>query len=117
MACTTYCVKIEEILDAMIHLAHEVLPENQPSVEEYIHLVWGWVTVFVQSLKREKGTEGLMSKFESHVAAEEARLQRNLEDIKYQIDGSDTFRVIAGGGRVEMVIQAVRDTVYCAILT
>ena len=32
MTCTTYCVKIEEIFDAMIRLAYEVLPENRRGV-------------------------------------------------------------------------------------
>ena len=111
MTCTTYCVKIEEIFDAMIRLAYEVLPENREAVKEYIHTVWQMVTVFVQSFKRGEGTEDLRSKFGSYVAAEEKRLQRNFEDIKYRIDDSYTVRVIAGEGRVEMVIKPVCGTV------
>jgi hypothetical protein len=116
MTCTTYCVKIEEIFDAMICLAPEVLPENRPSVEEYIHWAWKRVTVFVQSIKREKGTEELRFKFESYVTAEEERLQQNLEDLRYYIDNSDTFQVIAGGGRVETVIQGACNIVFHEIL-
>jgi len=104
MTCTAYCEKIEEIFDAMIRLTYEVLPENRKEVNEYVTMVWSVVTVFVQSIKREKGTEDLKSKFESYVAAEEAKLQRNLEDIKYDIDGYDTALLIAGEGRVETVI-------------
>jgi len=105
MTCTTYCEKIEEIFDAMIRLAYEVLPENRKEVNTYIARVWTHVTVFVQSIKREKGTDELRSKFESHVATDEARLQRNLEDIKYDIDSYDTIQLIAGEGRAEMVIE------------
>ena len=107
MTCTAYCVKIEEVFDAMIRLAYEVLPENRKEVNKYIAGAWTHVTVFVQSIKKEEGTEELKSKFESHVAAEEARLQRNFEDIKYDIDSYDTVQLIAGEGRAEMVIEAI----------
>ena len=117
MTCTSYCVKIEEIFDAMIRLAYEVLPENRRLVHGYTATAWHFVTVFVQSIKREKGTEDLRTKFESHVAAEEARLQRNFEDLKYRIDDSDTLRVIAGEGRIEMVIDTDCDIISCVILT
>lgn len=103
MTCTTYCVKIEEIFDAMIRIAYEVLPENRLLVTIYISAVWQLVTVFVQSIKREEGTEDLRSKFEPQAAAEEARLRMNLEDVKYQIDDPITFKLITGGGRVETV--------------
>lgn len=111
MACTTYCVKIEEMFDAMIRLAHEVLPENRLPVSCYINTVWRFVMAFAQSIKKEDGTEGLRSKFEPYITAEEARLQRNFEDIKYQIDDSDTLRVVAGEGRAE----AVTNTIFCPV--
>ena len=107
MTCTAYCKKIEEIFDAMIRLAYQVLPENRTEVNLYIGTVWTTVTVFVQSIKREEGTEDLRSKFEPHVAAEEARLRRNLEDIKYDIDSWDTVRLIAGDGRVGTVTSCL----------
>jgi len=116
MTCTTYCEKIEEIFDAMIRLADEALPENRREVNKYIARVWTNVTVFVQSINREKGTEELTSKFEPYITTEEARLQRNLEDIKYDIDTYDTVQLIAGEGRAEMVIKAVYVPVSCAIL-
>ena len=103
MTCTTYCEKIEEIFDAMIRLAYEALPENRKEVNLYIARVWRNVIVFVQSIKREKGTDELKTNFEPHVTAEEARLQRNFEDIKYDIDAYDTVGLISGEGRIEMV--------------
>ena len=117
MTCTSYCVQIEEIYDAMIRLAYEVLPENRRVVNAYINITWHVVTVFVQSIKREEGTGELKSKFGSHVAAEEARLRRNFEDINYRIDSSDTFRVISAEGRIEMVSKAVYDAIPHMILT
>ena len=116
MTCTKYCEKIEEIFDAMIRLAYEVLPENRREVNRYISRVWTNITVFVQSVDREEGTEELRTKFEPYVTAEEARLQRNLEDIKYDIDSYDTVQLIAGEGRAEMVIKAVYIPVSDAIL-
>ena len=117
MTCTTYCVKIEEIFDAMIRLAYEVLPENRQVVNYYISATWHTVTVFVQSIKREKGTKDLSSKFKSHVTTEETKLRRDLEVLNYRIDNSDTLRVIAGDGRIEMVIQFICDAVSSNILT
>ena len=107
MTCTMYCVKIEEIFDVMIRLAYEVLPENRSTVETYILVMWKLVASFMQSIKRKEGTEELISKFQSYVVAEEARLRRNLEDIKYQIDGPEIFRIVSGEGRLETVSQAV----------
>ena len=104
MTCTSYCEKIEEIFDAIIRIADEVLPENRKEVNEYISYVWGHVTVWARSIKREQGTEELKTKFESHVAAEEARLHRNLEDIMYDIDSYDTVKLVAGNNRAETVI-------------
>ena len=105
MTCISYCERIEEIFDAMIRLAGEVLPENRKEVNEYISHVWKRVTVFVRSIKREqeKDAEELRPKFESYVIAEEARLHRNLEDIMYDIDSYDTVRLIAGNNRPETV--------------
>ena len=104
MTCTSYCKKIEEIFDAIIRLASEVLPENRKEVDKYISEVWGFVTVWMRSIKREEGTEELRAKFESHVLAEEARLHRNFEGILYDIDSYDTVRLVAGNGRAETVI-------------
>ena len=115
MTCTSYCVKIEEIFDAMIHLSYEVLPENRRSVNDYIQEAWQHVASFTRSIEKdEEGTAELRSQFESYVAAEEARLQRNFEAIRYRIDGSDTVRLVSGEGRPEAVIEAV---LYCVSYT
>ena len=105
MTCTSYCEKIDEILDAMIRIADEVLPENRKEVNAYIAHVWETVVVWVRSIKKEQGTEELRTKFESHVIAEEARLHRNLEDIKYDIDSYDTVKLVAGNCRPEAVMS------------
>ena len=116
MTCTAYCVKIEEIFDAMIRLSSEVLPENRMAVNNYIDEVWKRVSPFVRSIEREEGTEELESKFKSYVDSEESRLQRNLEDISYRVDSPATVRVVAGEGRFETVIDTVLFSVFYAIL-
>ena len=108
MTCTMYCVKIEEIFDSMVHLSYEVLPENRRIVNAYIQEAWRHVGPFARSIEKdEEGTAELRSRFESYVAAEEARLQRNFEAIKYRIDGSDTARLISEDRRLETVIEAI----------
>ena len=116
MTCTTYCEKIEEIFDAMIRLAYEVLPENRKEVNSYISTVWTFVTMFVESIAREPGTEDLKSKFQSYVDGEEARLRRNFEDIKYDIDSYDMVQLVAGEGRPEMVVATIYGSVSGMIL-
>ena len=102
MTCTNYCKKIEDVFDAMIRLSDEVLPENRKGVNEYIWYAWTEVTIFTRSIKWEEGTDEFMAKFQSHIDAEEERLQKNFEDIKYDIDGYDSVPLISHG-RIEAV--------------
>jgi len=102
MTSTSYCKKIENIFDVMIRLSDEVLPENRKGVNEYIWYVWIEVATFTRSIKWEDGTDELREKFQSHVDAEEERLQKNLEDIKYDIDSYDSVHLISHG-RIETV--------------
>lgn len=106
MTCTEYCAKIEGIFNAMIRLSGEVLPENRQAVYNYIDQTWRTITVYVQSIEREEGTEELRQKFDFHVAAEESRLRRNFDDISYRLDSPDTVRLVSGDGRLETVIEA-----------
>jgi hypothetical protein len=87
----------------MIRLSDEVLPENRREVNKYTNNVWEEVAIFTRSIKWERGKDDLMVKFQSHVVTEEARLQKNLEDTKYNIDGYDSVRLISGQGRIETV--------------
>ena len=108
MTCTMYCVKIEEIFDAMSQLAHQVLPENRRIVNGYVEAAWRRVGPFARSIEKdEEGTPELRSRFEPYVAAEEIRLQRNFEAVKYQIEDSETVRLVSEDGRLETVIEAV----------
>jgi len=88
----------------MIRLSDEVLPENREQVNKYLCCAWMEATMFVRSFRWEWGTEDLATKFKSHVDAEEARLQTNLEDFKYDIDSDVVVRLISGNGRIETVL-------------
>jgi len=102
MTCTSYCKKIEETFDAMVVLSDEVLPENRKGVNEYIWYAWMEATIFTRSIKWEEGTDEFRTKFQSHVDAEEERLRKNFEDIKYDIDSYDSVHLISHG-RIEAV--------------
>ena len=103
MTCTSYCEKIEEIFDAMIRLSDDVLPENRCVVNEYIYYAWIEVGIFTRSIQLEEGTDELRAKFKSHVDAEEERLRKNFEDIKYDVAGSESVYLVSGPRRIEAV--------------
>ena len=103
MTCTSYCKKIEEIFDAMVHLSEEALPENRSVVNEYISYAWTEVGIFTRSIQWEEGTETLREKFQSHVDAEEERLRKNFEGIKYDVDDYDSVLLVSRPGLIEAV--------------
>jgi hypothetical protein len=117
MICTTYCVKIEEIFDAMIRLSYATLPENRQAISDHINRVWRRVTVLALSIKREQGTKRLRSRFESYPTTEEEGIRESFEELKYQIDGSDTVQLICGESRPETVTKAICAVIPCTILT
>lgn len=102
MTSTSYCKKIEEIFDAMIRLADEVLPENRKEVTEYVWYAWREATIFTRSIKWEESADEHRAKFQSLVDAEEERLRENFEDIKYYVDSYDSVHLISHG-RTETV--------------
>lgn len=104
MTCTSYCEKIDEIFDAMIRLTDEVLPENRKELIDYLSYVWGASMVWVGSIKRRQAIQEIGDKFESYVIAEEERLHRDLEEIKYDIGSVETVMLIARNSRPETVI-------------
>lgn len=47
--------------------------------------------------------DALQEKFRSFVEDEEARLERNLDAVDYDIDAADTLVLVTGEGRIEKV--------------
>ena len=117
MTCTSYCEKIEEIFDAMIRLVDEVLPENRKEVIEYLSNVWGRVMVWVGSVIRGWRTREIEDRFDSYVIAEEAKLHRDLERIKYDIDSLNTVRLISGNSRTETVIIQILSLYFSELIS
>ena len=103
MTCTNYCKKIEEIFDGMIRLSDEVLPENRKAVNKYICDVWMEGAIFTRSIKWEGGSEELRARFQPHIDAEEERLRKNLEDVKYNFYTYDAVHLVSGNRRNETV--------------
>jgi len=103
MTCTSYCKKIEETFDAMTRLSEEILPENRRVVNEYIGYAWMEVGIFTRSIQWEEGTDELRARFKSHVDAEEERLRKNFEDLKYDVTASESIYLVSGSRRIEAV--------------
>ncbi|KAH9045946.1 hypothetical protein EDB84DRAFT_1633013 [Lactarius hengduanensis] len=101
-----YADKIEELCAKMEGVRAEVLPPNRGFIDDYF--TYGWDTVHtltaaVTSLQPEPGPS-TSDKFKSYLEAEEARLSTNLKAVDYVIDGTDTFTLITGMGRIEKTI-------------
>ena len=80
-----------------------VLPPNLEVVYRYFETVWDIVHPMTAAVLSQDLESGDLSKFESHLEAEEARLGNNLRAVDYVIDGVDTLPLIAGVGRIEKV--------------
>lgn len=100
---TEYCEKIEETFTKMFHLLGKVKPMNRRIVDEYLVKVWDLVMGITFSIQKDRATDALKARFEPWVTAEEERLKKNLEEIRYDIDSCDTVRLVTGPGRIEMV--------------
>ncbi|KAH9171872.1 hypothetical protein EDB89DRAFT_2070428 [Lactarius sanguifluus] len=101
-----YANKIEELCAKMEGVRAEVLPPNRGFIDDYFTYGWDIVhtlTAAVTSLQPEPGPS-TSDKFKSYLEAEEARLSTNLKAVDYVIDGTDTFTLITGMGRIEKTI-------------
>ncbi|KAI0757704.1 hypothetical protein C8Q80DRAFT_1216217 [Daedaleopsis nitida] len=102
MVMSEYASKMDVILAKMFSLKAHVLPANRSMVEKYLYMVWDRVTLFTAAFRRTPTTdESLVGRFESYTTAEETRLRRNLETVRYDIDAWDTLELVRGPGRIE----------------
>lgn len=82
-------------------LAH---PANRIAVDNYFREVWNPVAQTCMSFRSFYPNDStLVTKFQSYMDAEEERIRKNLEEIKYDIDALDTLALITGPGRIEKV--------------
>ena len=98
-----YAAKIDILLAKMFSLKRQALPTNRNGIEQYLCTVWTRVSTLTAAFRRVEVDEALLRKFEDYTEAEEDRLLRNLETVKYDIDARDTLELIRGPGRIEKV--------------
>lgn len=87
----------------MFHLLEQVKPMNRRIVDQYLVKAWNLVMGITISIQKQRVTDALKTRFEPWITAEEERLKKNLEEIRYDIDAYDTVRLVTGPGRIEMV--------------
>lgn len=80
-----------------------ILPENRDLLHSYLEYVDNNITPIQASVKRRTINETLQDRFQPHVDAEEQRLRKSLEGVRYDIDALDTLELVTGPGRIGKV--------------
>ncbi|KAK7683623.1 hypothetical protein QCA50_013461 [Cerrena zonata] len=100
-AATRYMEKINRIMDLMYALRPRILPGNRYDIDYYLSKVWPTIVDISSGLQASELPEELHEKFLPYMEYEEARIKRNLQDIRFDIDALDTVYVVAGHGRLK----------------
>jgi hypothetical protein len=118
---TKYCVEIEDIFHQMSLLKDSVgitMPGNRGNINSYIDVVWDVVTALTSSIdvvwdvvtaltssidRFDAAPSWLTEKYKAYNERQEEVLTNRLEEIRYDIDGIDTVRLIVGGDPIEKV--------------
>ena len=108
MTATKYRDMVANILAKMFAIRADIHPTNRNAVDKYLRRVWMPISTLTSSLVRTSQPESLQARFKSYVDAEEKRLSKNLETVKYDIDGRDTLLLVTGPGRIEKVSSIAR---------
>ena len=95
--------RVLEILSEMFSIYPALHPQNQKWAARYIRDIYPRCIELANSLEPWGDFPNLVEKFQEFDDAENERLRKNLEDIKYDIDDLDTLLLIAGPGRAEKV--------------
>jgi hypothetical protein len=98
-----YAEKIRNLLSEMFAILPMILKANMDSINEYLSSVYNGIATLHTGVTPCDITDWLQEKFQSYVEAEEERLQKALERVKYNIDAPDTLALITGPGRFERV--------------
>ncbi|KAF9807161.1 hypothetical protein IEO21_08361 [Rhodonia placenta] len=85
ISATIYRDKIHEIFEKMFAMRPHLHEANVLMVDSYLSAIW----------------TDLLERFQSYIDAEEERLRKNLEGIKYHIDDSTSLALVTGPGRIE----------------
>ena len=89
----------------MFAILPKILPANLKAVNTYLSKIHQSATNLYSSVSVCYWSN--QSRFKSFVDAEEARLKKNLEAVRYDIDAADTLLLITGPGRIERVREYV----------
>ncbi|OSX66346.1 hypothetical protein POSPLADRAFT_1133525 [Postia placenta MAD-698-R-SB12] len=101
ISATIYRDKIHEIFEKMFAMRQHLHEANVLMVDSYLSAVWTDICGITTSLEPFYATPQLLERFQSYIDAEEERLKKNLEAIKYHIDDSTTLALVTGPGRIE----------------
>jgi len=97
----THAVRIRGIFDEMYSLLPRVKEENRAQAVSYLNAVWSPIITIGHSLQPGSLPEMLSRRFKSYAKSEMGRVRKDLDVIKYQIDGLDTLSLVVGTGRIE----------------
>jgi len=96
------------MLNEMISLVPDLLPENRILARSYLYFTWEIIHTITDSLSLEsRSTQNTTNLFKDHIRNEEDRIKANLNHVHYLIDGVDTLYLVAGPGRIEKVNELV----------
>lgn len=98
-----YVREIRVIIAKMFALLPRILPANLPAVHDYIESVYRPIMTLIVSVNVVPIDGALHTRFKSYMEAEEMRLKRNLEAVKFDIDALDTLSLVTGPGSIEKV--------------
>ncbi|KAF8529742.1 hypothetical protein BU17DRAFT_36449, partial [Hysterangium stoloniferum] len=104
MTLADYSSKIWELTGKMFAILPTIRSENLCFVNDYLKQVYKRVTTLQNSVNASYRNEVLKARFQSYVDAEEERLKKNLQAIKYDIDELDTIALVTGPGRIEKYV-------------
>lgn len=108
-----YAFKIQTLRVQMTRISVDVLHCNRARVDKYLAsgslcVVDYLLRSLLSSWDPSDDDPSLMIHFEDYVEAEEQRLQKNLQEFRWDIDASNILLLIIGSGRIERVRSASR---------
>ncbi|EED85032.1 predicted protein [Postia placenta Mad-698-R] len=101
ISATIYRDKIHEIFEKMFTMRPHLHEANVLMVDSYLSAIWTDICGLTTSLEPFYATPQLLERFQSYIDAEEERVKKNLEAIKYHIDDSTSLALVTGPGRIE----------------
>ena len=114
---TEYRRKILSTLASMKRLLETARVPNRVNIRGYLDLTRDIVMDMIQPLHGDPERLFLLPRFQVYMDKNEARLQKGLETVKYQIDAFDTLALINGRKGLERVCLHLKMRLYYDDLT